>query len=148
MSNSIKSYKTIAALINLLEDEDKQVSVAAMERLLTYEKNLDNIIAEFQESSSPVLRGRIHQLSNVLNLKRSRTKFIDNVKNASISLWDGIVEINYQFNPIMDIQEVTRSFQSIKDRLPRDSSFLSVVDFFKNEDFTITNEDILGADLY
>ena len=148
MKQIAKSRKAIHALINLLEDEDKQVSVAAMERLLSYDKDVDKIIAEFQESSSPTLRGRIHQLGNVVNLKRSRSKFIDDVLSSTISLWDGVLQINYQFNPIMDLHEVRKAFQSLQDRLPKTLTITDLVDFMINEEFTFTSEDILGADLY
>jgi hypothetical protein len=139
---------TINALINLLEDEDRHVSTVAMEQLLMLDQNVDELVAEFQESHSPVLRSRIHQLGNILKMRRSRSLFIENVKTSSITQWQGIKQINYQYNPAMNAQEVERIFSALVERLPEQLSPIGLAEFMRNENFSFTAEDMMGADLY
>jgi hypothetical protein len=143
----MKRNKT-KALIDLLDDEDRHVSTLAMEQLLQMDTELDHLVAEYQESHNPVLRGRIHQLGSILQLRRDRASFIENVKNQSISLWDGIVQINYHFNPQLRLQDVTETMEDIIGRLPANPSTVKLAAFMRNENFSYTGEDILGPDLF
>jgi hypothetical protein len=138
----------ISALLNLLEDEDRHVSTLAMEQLLALDSDVDQLIAELQESDNPVLRGRIHQLGSILRLRRSRQRFIDSVRDTGTDLWDGIIEINYQFNPRMNRREVTGLVDEFAVRLPRRLSTHRLAAFMRKEKFCVTSEDLLGPDLY
>ena len=138
----------ISALLNLLEDEDRHVSTLAMEQLLTLDGDVGRLIAELQESDNPVLRGRIHQLGSILRLRRSRQRFIDSVRDSGTDLWDGILEINYQFNPRMNRREVSELIDEFGVRLPRRLSTHRLAAFMRKEKFCVTNEDLLGPDLY
>lgn len=139
---------TIDALMNLLEDDDRQVSTLAMEELLRLDMQLDKLVAEFQEAPSPVLRGRIHQLGNILNIRRSRSYFIDNVGAGAMPLWEGMLQINYQYNPRMNFEAVAKVMGELVGHLPRRPSTLRMAAFMRSEGFGYTREDILGPDLY
>jgi hypothetical protein len=142
------SRTTIDALVNLLEDEDRHVSTAAMEELLRRDGEVDHVVAEFQEADNPVLRSRIHQIGNVLKLRRARDIFISNVGDASVDLWEGLLQINYQFNPRMSRRDVDQFLEELAGRLPRRLTSVRMAAFMRNENFTFTKEDVLGADLY
>ncbi len=143
-----KSPKHIQALINLLEDEDRHVSSMAMEQLLTLDGDVDRLIAEFQEAPNPVLRGRIHQLGNIVKLRRERTLLINEVVDGKPTVWDGILRINRQYNPQMNLRNLNRMIEELAARVPSPISTVGMATFMHNETFSFTGEDILGADLY
>ncbi len=146
MTNQEKS--NIDALINLLEDDDKQVSTLAMEQLLTLDQGLDEIVADLQESQNPILRNRIHQLGNILSIRRSRGKFIDDVKRSMLNLWDGVVKINFQYNVKMNIFEVENMMSELKRELPARLSTTKMINFMRRHNFIFTGDDQLDAELY
>ena len=135
------------ALLNLLEDDDRYVSTVAMEQLLSSD-NVDELVAEFQESHSPILRNRVHQIGNILRGRQLRSEFVKNFKNAAISLWDGIVQINFHYNPKMDSRQLARMMISLEDQLPRRLSAASLAEFMRSKNFSFSGEDIIGPDLY
>lgn len=139
---------TINALINLLEDEDRHVSTLAMEQLLHQEQTIDQLVAEFQESHNPILRSRIHQLSNILKMRRCRNLFVESVRHSSISLLEGAIKINYLYNPVMNMTETRKAFRDLARKLPSDLSSSRLGEFLREENFIHTTEDMLGADLY
>jgi hypothetical protein len=145
---TISKHSTVSALISLLEDDDKQVSTLAMEELLTMDQELDALVAELQESTSPILRSRIHQIGNILNIRRARMAFIDKVKTGQMSLWDGLLQINYQYNPRMGFASVDKAMSELTSRLPKRPNSARIAAFMRNEGFTHPVEDVLGADLY
>lgn len=139
---------TINALVNLLEDDDRQVSTLAMERLLAMDQDADGLVAELQESQNPVLRGRIHQLGAILKLRRERAGFIQSVQEESLPLWQGILQINYQYNPRFESSEVETIIRGMVAKLPPRLNAVKLAAFMRNEGFTYAGEDVLGADLY
>jgi len=138
---------TLEALVNLLEDEDTHISTLAMEQLLRHQ-DAETLVAELQEASSPVLRTRIHQLGNILNIRRARTQFIARVEGSGISLWEGLQQINYQYNPRMNQAAVDTMMGELQERLPEELNTAKLTAFMRGENFSYTGEDILGADLY
>ena len=137
----------IKALINLLEDEDRYVSTVAMEQLLS-SANAEAVVAEFQEAHSPILRNRIHQLGNILRTRQQRSQFVQNFNNSSLTLWEGILQINYHYNPKMDSRQLKQMMASLIDQLPRRLSTVSLAKFMRNGNFAFSGEDIIGPDLY
>ncbi len=138
----------IYALLNLLEDEDSQVSTPAMEELLQFERDAEDLVKEFQEAANPRLRGRIHQLGNILNVRRRRHAFIQHAMSSSISLWDGMVQINYQYNPRLNPDQIASMADALFEALPPRVSTVGLGTFMRNEDFSYTRKDTLGADLF
>jgi hypothetical protein len=138
---------TVSALVNLLQDEDAHISTLAMEQLLQHQE-AEHLVAELQESASPVLRSRIHQLGNILNIRRARHDFIARVEGTSLSLWQGLLEINYQYNPRLNQSQADKLLAELQEKLPKDINTARLTAFMRSENFTYTGEDILGADLY
>ncbi len=137
----------ITALLNLLEDEDSHVSTLAMEQLLQ-ENTAEDLIKEFQEANNPLLRNRIHQLGNVLNLRRRRIRFIRDAKFSRMSLLEGLMQINYQFNPRMSAEAVKRAFRRLQNKVPQTVSTVRMATFMREHSFSYTGEDTLGSDLF
>ncbi len=138
---------TLDALVNLLEDEDTHIATLAMEELLRHQ-DADQLVAELQEAPSPVLRTRIHQLGNVLNIRRARTNLIRQVESSDISLWQGLLQINYQYNPRMNVNAVDELLTDLVDRLPVELNTARLISYMRDENFAYTGEDVLGSDLY
>ena len=139
---------SIKALLNLLEDEDNYVSTMAMERLLSSGVNVNLLVAEFQESHDPILRSRIHQLGIILKRRQLRSEFVKKIKNSSMTLWEGILQINFQYNQKMDVHQVKQSMLSLADRTPRRLSTPGLAEFMRNENFAFAGDDIVGSDIY
>jgi len=145
----MKSEQTkISALLNLLEDEDSQVSTLAMEQLLLLERGADDLLQEFQEAANPRLRGRIHQLGSILKIRRSRNAFIHEALNSTLSLWAGLLHINYQYNPRLNFESVDGMLNELAARLPAKLTTVRLCAFLRDENFQYTQEDTLGSDLF
>ena len=138
----------VSALINLLEDEDNQISTVAMQRLLENEQETDKLIKKYQESSNPRLRNRIYQLGNVLRLRRKRSEFVQSAQNSSMSLWEGVVHINYLHNTDLSLESINDQLSQLSARLPKRLSTVRLSSFMKQEDFSYSASDPMGADLF
>lgn len=137
----------IHALLQLLEDEDSQVYSLAMEQLLQ-EHVADDLVKEFQEAQNPLLRVRMHQLGNVLSMRRRRRTFIRNARLARLTLWDGLLQINHLYNQRMNPEAVNLAFEKLIQELPPRLSAVRVATFMKEHGFGFAGEDTLAADLY
>jgi hypothetical protein len=145
----VGSQKTkINALLNLLEDDDSHVSALAMEQLLLLDNGADDVVREFQESPSPVLRSRIHQLDNLLTLRRRRRSFIARAKGSDLSLLEGLSLINYQYNPKISVETVRRSFESICEKAPVFTSSTQLAAYLHKDGFALNAENYLASELY
>ena len=136
------------ALTNLLADEDHYISTMAMEKLLSMKEEVQSVIAEYQESHDPAIRNRIHQLGSILKIRQSRSELVQNIKNSSISLWEGTLQINYHYDPKMEIGQVNHSMSSLSSHLPRKLLTAGLANFMRNENFSYAGEDIVGPDLF
>jgi hypothetical protein len=75
MDNEIK------ALISLLDDEDENIALNAMARLLELESSLKDELGQLQESDNPLLRKRGHQLQVALTLRARRKLFFKEIQS-------------------------------------------------------------------
>ena len=64
----------IRRLASLLDDPDEVVAIGAMAELLNREGELGELPAELQESTSPLMRRRVHQLQSALTMIRRRRR--------------------------------------------------------------------------
>lgn len=137
----------IDALVSLLEDEDRHVSTLAMEQLLMHGE-ADSLVAELQESHNPVLRGRVHQMGSILRMRRERSVFIDKVNAGELTLWEGVQQINAQYDPRYMESQVSVVMNELAEKMPQKITSRRLADFMRNEQFSYPGEDVLGADLY
>jgi len=139
----------ISALLNLLQDDDVAVASLAMEQILNMGIDAEETIAEYQEDNDPRLRSRIHQLSSILARRRARMAFLDAVKNETISLWDGLVEINMLYDPECARKTVQESVDELRNAITQESiDAPSVASFMREQEFYVAEEDVLDVDLY
>jgi hypothetical protein len=82
------------SLLNLLEDEDQHTAGMAMAELLDAPDHLDQVLPELQESGNLVLRRRSHQLQNILNVRRRRTRAGESLARHQPELLDGLLEMH------------------------------------------------------
>ena len=87
----------IRRLASLLDDPDEGVAVSAMAELLNRENELGEIPAELQESSSPLMRRRIHQLQTALTMIRRRRHLNLLLESEDIDFLDALMQIHLQW---------------------------------------------------
>jgi len=116
--------------------------------LLLLDNCADAVVREFQESSSPILRNRIHQLDNMLTLRRRRRSFITKAKSGNLSLFEGLALINYQFNPRVGADAMRRRFEDICRQAPNFSTSTQLAKYFHKDGFSLHSENYLASDLY
>ena len=138
---------SLNALLSLLEDEDTQVSTMAMEELIRHH-DIEHLVAEHQESPSPLLRSRIHQLGNILNLRKCRNDFIAQVESGSMTLWSGLSQINYQYNPRMRPSAIDTLVEDLVKQLPDPLNTVRLSTFMRSEGFSYSGDEILEPELY
>ncbi len=88
--------KKIKSLITLLEDEDSQTASQAMAELLSMGK-INSVISSLQESNTPRMRMRVHQMQAVLGSRKSRATFAKKLKNCDTDLFEGLTEMHMQW---------------------------------------------------
>lgn len=87
--------ETVRNLFSFLDDESDSVAYGAMAELLQYADLPDGLLKEFQESSNPLMRKRIHQLESILTIRHRRKNFLRLLDNPSgIDLADCLAEIH------------------------------------------------------
>lgn len=148
MPDSPDDQPPIDSLISLLGDEDRMISSMAMEKLLQRDADLGALIAEHQEAEDPRLRARVHQMSNVSDIRRARSELIDGIRQAKLSLWDGMLAINHQYNTRLNREAVNRLQDELAASISRPVTGSRMAQFMKGESFATAKENVLGADLY
>ena len=81
-------------------------------------------------------------------MRRERNRFIEEARAGGISLWEGVLQINYHFNPRMDRGELEAQVTELAKRLPGSVDTANLAAYMRGEGFSFTGEDIMGADLY
>jgi hypothetical protein len=71
----------INALLSLLDDEDENIALNAMARLLELESFLGDKLGQLQESDNPLLRKRGHQLQVAITLRARRKLFFKEIQS-------------------------------------------------------------------
>jgi hypothetical protein len=151
LKKSIDNVKnsTLSALLKLLEDENLEIASLAMEQFLEMGPLTDETIAEYQESHTPQLRHRIHQLSSILTLRRRRDEFIDDLANSRMSLWEGLIRVNSIYDPTCPVDGISDSVADLAKELKTPSvTTTALTEFMRDQEFAVPSEDLLDADLY
>ena len=80
----------LKALFSLLDDEKEEVALVAIRNLLAAPpEELLPFLGEYQESSSPLLRKRIHRLQAILTLRERRESLSRFWEKRGTNLIDG-----------------------------------------------------------
>ncbi len=102
---------TIKYLINLLDDEDDSVAFYAMAQLLGYEKEIRKTLATLQESESPLMRRRTHQLQNAITLRQRRREFIQKIRAREVDVIDALIDLHLLWYDSDSSSELNEKFQ-------------------------------------
>ena len=87
----------IRNLASLLDDPDETVAISAMAELLNREHELGELPAELQESSSPLMRRRAHQLQSALTMIRRRRYLAELLRSDEMDFLDALIQIHLQW---------------------------------------------------
>ncbi|MBU8901425.1 MAG: hypothetical protein KOO69_01660 [Victivallales bacterium] len=85
------------SLISLLDDDNIEIVQEAMAELLKHEAEINEYLAEHQESEKPELRKRIHQLQAIMIMRQRRENFAKLLKSKDLSLLNGLVAVHLQW---------------------------------------------------
>lgn len=112
----------IRRLASLLDDPDEGVAISAMAELLNRESELGEIPAELQESSSPLMRRRIHQLQSALTMIQRRRYLNHLLEAENINFLDGLLQIHLQWFDRDSEVTLQRRLKGFRSELQRHSS--------------------------
>jgi hypothetical protein len=144
-----KKNSTLDALLTLIQDEDTKVASLAMEQLLKLGPVAEEAIAHYQEANNPHLRYRMHQMSGVMARRRARLDFIEAIKKESVSLWDGVLEINALYDLQCSRDRVERMVEEMAATLSQDvADTAHLAAYMREQEFTVPEDDLLDVDLY
>ncbi|MBR4949221.1 MAG: hypothetical protein IKZ25_00435 [Clostridia bacterium] len=87
----------IRRLGSLLDDPDEAVAISAMAELLNREPELGDLPAELQESASPLMRRRVHQLQSALTMIRRRRYLFSLLQSDDINFCEALIQIHLQW---------------------------------------------------
>ena len=79
--------------ISLLEDEDESNASIAMKELLS-SGEADDVIAEYMDTDSPLMRRRIQELACISNYRRMKSEFPGRVLDGTLTPWECLSWIN------------------------------------------------------
>jgi len=104
----------IHALFSLLEDKDPKVYLAAMSEIIQLrDSNINEALAEYQESAIPEVRLHIHQIESIITSYRKTNIFIEAVKDGSCDAWKGILFIEGLFNKSFKTHDLLRQITEL-----------------------------------
>lgn len=144
-----RNSSRIEALINLLQDENVKVASLAMEQFLKLGMRAEQIIAEYQDSTDPQLRSRLHQLTTILARRKARLKFIHAVNHEDMDLWDGVCQVNKLYDPQCNLSEIEDRVATLAAELPEGRlSLAQLASLMRQHEFRVPDNDLLDVDLY
>lgn len=139
----------VDALINLLQDEDPQIAVIAMEKLLSNPSFIDNQLRDLQESAEPCLRTRIHQMESIITRQRQIKDFTDRVKGNNVELWDDLIFLNKIIDKELATGSITKAYSELTGKVPKKTfTTLELAAFMRESNFNVPSEDILDPSLF
>ncbi len=141
----------VRALLNLIQDDDLKVASLAMEQFLKLEKGLtDRLLAEHQEAADPRLRHRIHQLSGILQRRRSRLEFAHSMNSQKMGIWEGLCRIN----SVYDLRCNQENLESETEKLitemmiSQPTALPQVAAVMREHRFSVPEETMVDIELY
>jgi hypothetical protein len=109
------SENELKSLIKLLKDEDRKISNAAMSAILKYNfssKDVNQVLAEFQESEDPALRKKIHQIQAIQRARRRRRRLISRFSDRRTDLVQGLADLNIIWYNEYNIHSISRKWNA------------------------------------
>ena len=149
--NMNKFNNKISALINLLEDENSDVSSSVIKELLSLDENkLNTIINNLQESPNIQIRKRIHQVQSIIRIRKMRITLSSrlNCKNANII--KGLIELHLLWFDRDSEEYLKKQFKKILAKAKEASANTTdkLAAFMKSNKFVVARNGELEPDTY
>ncbi|MCH2205298.1 MAG: hypothetical protein MK132_05460 [Lentisphaerales bacterium] len=139
----------VEALINLLHDDDPQIAIVAMEKLLSSPSFIDDHLRDLQESSDPKVRSRIHQMESIITRQKQLDEFITRIKDNKIELWEDLITLNKIIDRDLSTSTFIDAFESLTEKMENTSpSTLELATFMREQNFSAPSDDILDPGLF
>ncbi len=139
----------VDALINLLQDEDPQIALVAMEKLLANSGFVENHLRNLQESADPCLRSRIHQMESIITRQKKLESFVARVKENQLDLWEDLIFLNKIIDRELSSSTITDVYDGLLKKLPKkELTTLELAAFMREQNFNAPNDDILDPSLF
>ncbi len=132
------------SLISLLDDEDNQSAACVMSELLL-QPNVAEILQFAQESDSPMIRRRIHQLQAVYQSREVRHSLSAYIGSERPDLLEALMGLHFQWfdndDPQMGMEALKNIFQcAFQTSIQTDEDFAT---FFKTLGYKVRNDILL-----
>jgi len=153
------------ALIKLLDDADANISSAAMSELLSLDSEsseIEEVLADLQEASSPEIRRKTHQMQAILTIRRRRRSLSKRIFTKHSNLIQGLAEIHAIWYDDIDVSYLSDMWGEFVRRAGKRPPVTPrrLASFMKNTGFTVRDgmqdpdlyclgaviEDLVGAD--
>jgi hypothetical protein len=139
----------VEALINLLQDEDPQIAIIAMEKLLTNPSFIKDHLKELQESADPTLRSRVHQMESIITRQTEIEGFLGRVSENQIELWEDLIFLNKIIDRDLTTETVVTEFRELGEKLSNSNvSTLELAAFMREQNYSAPSDDILDPGLF
>ena len=137
------------ALINLMQDDDLDVALIAMEKLLTIPEFVEQELPELQESSEAKIRERVHQMESILWRKNDLTFFIERIRAGKINLWQDLLHLNRLVDPRFNSVEIEEEMTALKEKVELEElNAMTLAAFMNKAGFSNSVEEPLDEMLF
>ena len=139
----------VEALINLLHDDDPNIAIVAMEKLLSSPSFIEDHLRNLQESSDPKVRSRIHQMESILTRQKKLDEFISRIKDNKIELWEDLLTLNKIIDRDLSTSAFIDVFEKLVEKMDtQTTSILDLATFMREQNFSAPSDDILDPGLF
>ena len=144
------SDSKISALISLLEDDNSDIATSAMSELLACGKSINPMLSELQESSSLLIRRRIHQMQAIGKIRNNRTKLSRRFLNKYSGLWRGLNELHLLWYDNDNIETLNNLRHALLEEaaIIKPSTTEKLAELMKSMDFVCSIKGDIESDFY
>ena len=140
----------LETLLKLLDEPNQQAASLIMAELLEHENDVEEYLAGLQESNDPVIRRRVHQLESILHLRQRRREFARKLRDKSVDMLDGLVEVHLQWYDNDSPEMLYRQWGKLIDSTEKNTAgnIENIAYFMRKTGFNIPPPNDLQADYY
>ena len=105
-----KTQKKLAALFSLLDETSQNSANIIIAEILNNIDDAEQFLNSLQESGAPLIRKRIHQIQAITVIRKRRREFAEKIKDGSLPLLEGLVEVHLQWYDSDNAQLILNSY--------------------------------------
>ncbi|NMA42934.1 MAG: hypothetical protein GX946_06085 [Oligosphaeraceae bacterium] len=137
-----------SALFSLLQDSNESVASLAMEQILQL-PDFEAKMRNYQDTADPILRRRVHQLSNIARRRENMAQFMQSSLKGRMDIWRSMLLLDqlYDQQNSPDYLE-TMSQELIREFSKRRNNANSLTRFMREQDFAPATENWFDASNY